>query len=97
MRSAPRTPSIVCSEGYCRAGDFLQLGERVDERAVVNVLGRWREVEQWDTIGVARELDEVLEGVRSDYPVGLNVEATPRRREFCKRQGVVQRFILNAT
>jgi hypothetical protein len=55
------------------------------------------QADQWNTIGVARELDDVLEGLRSDYPVGLDVEATPRRREFCKNKGLVQRYVLNAT
>lgn len=82
---------------FCRASDLLSTGDAVSARAIVNVIGRWQASTEWDSIGVAKTLDEVLAGERTDYPEGGSVEASPRRREFCKRQGVVQRFILNST
>lgn len=94
-----RIRKVICTsaDGFCRASDVLAAGERVPASAIVNVLGRWSTSDDWDSIGVAKELDEVLAGKRSDYPSGASVEASPRRRDFCKRQGVVQRYILNAT
>lgn len=92
-----RSSPIVCSEGFCRAPDFLSSGEQASERAVVNVLGRWAKSSDWDTIGIAKVLDDCLDGKVENYPEGLPVEATPRRRDFCKRQGQVQRYIFNKT
>ena len=94
----------LCSESFCRGNDILSTGPSVSARAVVNVLGRWYTYKQWDTIGIAKELDEILDGVREydvvEIPPGEdrdNVGRTPRRRDFCKRKGVVQRYIFNAT
>ena len=92
-----RAGPIVCGEGYCRASDLFQTGPRVAPREAVKLLGRWRSSEEWDSIGVAKALDEVLAGERSEYDEGLSVEATPRRRDFCRRKGLVQRYIFNAT
>ena len=92
----PSRASII-EANFARSKDLLSLGDKVSERAVVNVVGRWQRAADWDTIGIAAQLDAVLDGTATEYPEGLPVEATPRRRDFCKRQGVVQRYILNAT
>ena len=102
---APRVrPSHILMGEYAfaRGDDLLGNGPKVDERAIVNVLGRWKSYKDWDTIGVALELDEILAGKRSYEVVEQKpgedreyVAKSPRRRDFCVRKGVVQRYILS--
>ena len=103
-----RASSVACSiaDGFCRGDDLFQTGSKADARAIVNVLGRWQKTDEWDTIGIAKELDEILAGERTYEVVEISpidggdrdyVQKSPRRRDFCKRKGVVQRYILGET
>ena len=83
---------------FCRAKDYLSMGERATAREVVNVLGRWSSQAQWNEIGVARDLDRYdptdgyLEFRRSG--VRVSPDRTPMRRAACKKRNQAQRFLL---
>jgi hypothetical protein len=97
---------------FCRANDFLGTGAQCTARQVVNVLGRWSESREWDSGSIGRLLDEVLAGECNfdDYTqqraglalagdvngVPSTAAATPRRRAFCQRNNLVQRYIFAA-
>jgi len=99
--------AAISSRDFCRGNDFLQTGPRVSSRQVVAVLGRWRSYQQWDSIGVAKALDAVdlatvkpmsqMVGGRrwltEEEKAQMSPARTPMRRDFCKRNGLVQRWI----
>lgn len=102
-------PLMVADGDFCRGSDLLTLGrltgKTVTARQVANVLGRWTTHEDWDTIGRAGKMDDVGSGdyyeedvkeVMTDYSKGKEyyIARRPQRREFCQRQGLVQRWVL---
>jgi hypothetical protein len=58
------------SRTFCRGSDILSTGKSVTAAEVVNVLGRWRTHEEWDTVGKLPELDELFDdkGTLKDGP-----------------------------
>lgn len=101
-------PAMAAGD-FCRGSDLLQLGKlsgkTVTARQVANVLGRWSTHEDWDTIGRARKMDDLGTGdfyeedvadVMTDYAKGKDyyIARRPQRREFCRRHGLVQRWVL---
>ena len=91
---------------FKRGSDLLQLGDEVTARQIVNVLGRWSTHEQWDTIGTAEKLDDFTNGdfyeedldiLKTDFSKGeaYYFARRPQRRVFCKKYGLVQRWVHN--
>jgi hypothetical protein len=107
LHGARRAPALVRAQSsrilmtdFARGDDLLANGPKVSDFDIVNVLGRWKSYKDWDTIGVAKELDEILAGTRTyevvEQAPGEDreyVSKSPRRRDFCIRKGVVQRYI----
>ena len=97
------TPVLAFGESedlsFCRTSDLLQAKDQATARQVVNVIGRWKTVEDWDTIGLSAELDGILAG-RIPYkapPKGQAVDtaATVRRRDFCINRNLCQRYMFS--
>ena len=53
--------AAVTAEDTFRRARLLTLDGPVTARDVVNVLGRWKTHEQWDTIGELREIDKLFD------------------------------------
>jgi hypothetical protein len=56
-----RVQMSAADRTFTRAGDFLGSGVSVTAAEVVNVLGRWRNHREWDTIGVLAEMDQLFD------------------------------------
>ncbi|KAL1522258.1 hypothetical protein AB1Y20_017253 [Prymnesium parvum] len=66
LAAAPRAAALravmaIEQKTFTRASDVLSLGERVTQVDVVNVLGRWQTVEDWDTVGALVEMDKLFD------------------------------------
>ena len=95
------------ASSFRRANDLLQLGgQTVSARQVVNILGRYNASEDWDSIGLAGKMDDFSSGdyyeddvqlFTSDLSKGAKyyVRRSPRRRNWCKTHGLVQRWVHN--
>ena len=55
---------------FYRTGDFFNSGESVSAVDIVNVIGRWKTLEDWNGIGVLVEMDQLFNanGVVTDGP-----------------------------
>ena len=92
-----RVPTMS-AQTFKRAASILG-GETVTEREVVNVIGRWSKTSDWNDIGLAAELDQIIAeadgnstALRLRPKVGkIDQQRTPERREMLVRMGQVQR------
>lgn len=91
---------LLMRTSFRRGSDLLQWGDAVTERDVVNVLGRWQTHEEWDAIGGAARLDDFSNGdfyeddvpaIATNFDVPDHIARRPQRRDFCRRNGLVQR------
>ena len=55
------TPSTMMDHTFTRAGDFFGTGPKVTAQEIANVLGRWRAYEQWESVGVLTEMDQLFD------------------------------------
>ena len=103
LSTAPLGLTMTTNAQFARGNDFLGTGAKVSARQVANAIGRWQSShDDWNSIGAAGKLDAFINGDYYeddapviDYSTSACIERRPGRRDFCRRNGLVQRWAHN--
>ena len=60
-RASVQSVTMDASRTFTRSGDFFGSGDKVTAVDIVNVLGRWRTYNEWNTIGGLGEMDQLFD------------------------------------
>ncbi|KAL1521705.1 hypothetical protein AB1Y20_021360 [Prymnesium parvum] len=61
LRRSDVVGSAVTEMKFTRASDLLSMGEAVDAKDIVNVLGRWKSYKDWESVGRLVEIDKLFD------------------------------------